>query len=97
MKYESTPIDTLDVDLPCELHNQVELLAKNAHDLWERQRVEDGWMYGEYRDDSKKLHPCLIAYQELPEAEKEYDRLSALGTLQAILKLGFTINSPAVS
>ena len=42
-------------------------------------------------DDEKKLTPCLVPYNELPEAEKEYDRITALETLKTIIKLGYRI------
>ena len=54
--------------------------------------MEQGWTYGEERNDALKHHPCLIPYEELPESEKEYDRDTALGTLKLICKLGFKIS-----
>jgi hypothetical protein len=38
-----------------------------------------------------QLHPCLVAYADLPENEREYDRNTAMETLKAIMKLGFEI------
>jgi ryanodine receptor 2 len=32
-----------------------------------------------------------VPYEQLPESEKEYDRQSAMGTLKAILALGYRI------
>ena len=37
------------------------------------------------------LHPCLVAYEDLPEEEKVYDRNTSVETLKLILKLGFEI------
>lgn len=48
-------------------------------------------IYGETRDDENKLHPCLVEYEVLPEAEKEYDRKTAMETLKLIVKLGYEI------
>ena len=42
-------------------------------------------------DDTLKHHPCLIAYEDLPEEEKVYDRNTSIETLKLILKLGFKI------
>jgi len=94
MTYRPAPIDTSAVSLPQELHTLIEKLAANAHDLWAAQRLADGWSYGPQRDDQKKRHPCLVHYDELPDTEKEYDRITALGTLRAILSLGYTILPP---
>ena len=90
-KYVPQPMDTSDVQLPEELNALVELMAKNVHEVWAESRIEQGWSYGEERNDALKTHPCLIPYEELPEVEKAYDRDTALGTLKLIRKLGFKI------
>jgi ryanodine receptor 2 len=89
--YTPQPIDTSDVRLPAELDELVEKIAKNVHEVWARNRMEQGWTYGEERNDELKHHPCLVPYEELPEIEKDYDRDTALGTLKLICKFGFKI------
>lgn len=89
--YVPQPVNTSDIHLPEELNGLVEQMAKNVHDVWAQNRMEQGWTYGEERSDALKQHPCLIPYEELPEEEKVYDRESALGTLRLICKLGFKI------
>lgn len=85
------PVDTSDVRLPEELDALVEQMAKNVHEVWAQNRIEQGWTYGEERDDALKHHPCLVPYEDLPEIEKAYDRDTALSTLKLISKLGFSI------
>lgn len=89
--YTPQPIDTNDVKLPEELGQLVEQMSKNVHEVWAATRIQQGWTYGEQRNDELKTHPCLVPYEELPEEEKEYDRNTALGTLKLIMKLGFKI------
>ena len=91
MDYTPKPIDTSSVSLPVELEPLVEQMAKNVHEVWAQKRIEEGWKYGEKRDDELRLHPCLVSYEQLPEIEKEYDRSTALETLKLIIKLGFSI------
>lgn len=91
MDYTPKPIDTSAVSLPVELEPLVEQMAKNVHEVWAQKRIEEGWKYGEKRDDELRLHPCLVSYEQLPEIEKEYDRSTALETLKLIIKLGFAI------
>ena len=91
MDYHPKPIDTSGIELPDELKELTELLAENAHDHSALQRMADGWTYGPGRDDAAKKHPDLAPYAELPDSEKEYDRLAAMQTLKAILVLGFRI------
>lgn len=90
--YVPQPMDTSDVQLPEELNVLIEQMAKNVHEVWAQNRMEQGWTYGEERNDALKHHPCLIPYDVLPESEKEYDRDTALGTLKLICKLGFKIS-----
>ena len=85
-------MDTNDTLLPEDLNVLIEQLAKNVHEVWARNRIEQGWTYGKERSDSLKQHPCLIPYEELPEVEKDYDRDTALETLKLISKLGFKIS-----
>ena len=89
--YKPQPIDTNDVKLPIELEGLVEEMSKNVHEVWAETRINQGWTYGEQRDDDLKTHPCLVPYEQLPESEKEYDRNTSIGTLKLILKLGFKI------
>ena len=89
--YAPKPIDTSQVALNDEIRQVVEQLAENVHDRWAAQRIADGWRLGPTRDDSKKTHPSLIPYKNLPEEEKEYDRQTALTTIQALLAIGFQI------
>ena len=89
--YTPQPIDTSDVRLPAELDELVEKIAKNVHEVWAQSRIEQGWTYGEERNDELKHHPCLVPYEDLPEIEKDYDRDTALGTLKLICKFGFKI------
>ena len=91
-KYIPQPIDTTGVELPKELEQLVEQMSKNVHEVWSETRIQQGWTYGEQRNDDLKTHPCLVPYEDLPEGEKEYDRNTCIGTLKLILKLGFKIS-----
>ena len=90
--YMPHPINTKDVVLPQELNTLAEDIAKNVHEVWSAGRMEDGWTYGEKRDDTERKHPCLVSYEELSEEEKEYDRNTSIETIKLILKLGFKIS-----
>lgn len=79
------------IQLSDELNGLVEAMAKNVHDVWAQSRMEQGWTYGLERNDQLKHHPCLVAYEDLPDVEKAYDRNTAVGTLKLIQKLGFKI------
>lgn len=92
MKYIPNPVETSDVRLPEELLPLIEEMAKNVHEVWAQNRINDGWTYGPVRDDVNKTHPCLVPYEKLPESEKVYDRATSQETLKLILKSGFVIS-----
>jgi hypothetical protein len=89
--YRPQPIPTGNVALPSELEELREVLARNAHEVWAERRLEEGWRLGAPRDEIRKLTPCLIAYEKLPESEKDYDRSTAMETLKTIVALGYRI------
>jgi len=95
MPYEPKPLDLTMVEIPADLNNLVEQLSEITHDNWLKQRVADGWRHGQSRNDMLKEHPCIVPYDELPESEKEYDRKISLGVIQAMLALGYHIESPS--
>ena len=90
-EYIPRPVDTEDVKLPEELLPLIEEMARNVHEVWAQNRINEGWSYGPERDDTLKKHPCLVPYEGLPESEKEYDRSTSQETLKLILKSGFRI------
>lgn len=90
-EYKPNPIDTSDIALPEELISLTEQIAENVHEVWAQGRINDGWTYGESRNDSEKKHPCLVPYSFLPESEKEYDRFTAMETIKLIIKLGYEV------
>lgn len=90
--YIPQPLDTSDIQLPEELLLLVEQMSKNVHEVWAKNRIEQGWCYGKERNDTLKQHPCLIPYEDLPESEQAYDRDTAISTLKLICKLGFRIS-----
>ena len=98
--YTPNPVDLSSITLPVGLVALRELIAEHVHDLWSKQRISEGWTYGPKRDDDKKFHPCLLPYGDLPEGEREYDRITAEGTIKLILHMGYefvTTNSISAS
>lgn len=89
--YNPQTIDTSQIPLPSDLEDLVEKLAQNNHDHWARKRIEEGWRYGPSRNDSKREHPDLVPYHQLPESEKEYDRKTVVEVLKAIIALDYDL------
>lgn len=89
--YIPVPVDTSGVELPQQLAELTEKMARNVHEVWAAERIAEGWTYGPQRNDSLKQHPSLIPYAELSDSERDYDRHTAVETLKLILMLGYRI------
>jgi hypothetical protein len=55
---------------------EIEILAKLEHERWVRQKQQQGWKYAIKRNDARKEHPSLIAWDapHFSEEEKDKDR-----------------------
>lgn len=86
--YVPDPLDLSEVPIPCDLSAEdLERLAKNVHENWARMRLAEGWRYGPRTDEASRTHSCLVPYEELPEAEKDYDRKIVSITLKGVCLL----------
>lgn len=70
----------LDAELRASIINGVINARKGctpqeSHENWVRFKLSQGWVHGEVKDFGAKTHPCLVPYDELPEAEKRKDSL----------------------
>jgi hypothetical protein len=89
--YEPHPIDVDSIPLNGDLEQLQDAIAENAHNVWAKARIKEGWTYGKEFDDEKKEDPTIMPYTALPDSEKEYDRLTAINTIKLVKKLGFDI------
>jgi len=89
--YIPKPEDTSNVVLSDEILSLTESIARNTHENWAKNKIEDGWTYGKELDEVKKTHPCLTEYENLSESDKEYDRVTAMEAIKLLIKLGYKI------
>lgn len=48
---------------------------EDSHISWMKEKVKDGWVYGEVKDPDKKTHPCLVPFRSLPTEQQVKDHL----------------------
>ncbi|MDA8708272.1 RyR domain-containing protein [Hellea sp.] len=72
-KRHASGIENPSSGLALDADGNLEKLATLEHDAWSMDRRLSGWRLGP-RDNSKKTHPDLIAYENLTEEIKGYDR-----------------------
>lgn len=56
-------------------HIRGELSPEQSHEQWSSNKLASGWTYGPVKDETKKEHPCLVPYSDLPQEQKTKDFL----------------------
>lgn len=46
-----------------------------SHESWLKEKTEQGWAFGSTKDVERKLHPCFVPYDQLPQEQKVKDTL----------------------
>lgn len=44
-----------------------------SHESWMKEKLDDGWQYGEVKDAEAKTHPCIVEFDELPKEQQAKD------------------------
>ncbi len=82
------PTDSEMASATAVVRDVLEVVAEANHDAWAAGRIADGWRYGRQRDDDRKQHPGLVAYEHLPDEEKQYDRRTAKAIVAELMRQG---------
>jgi hypothetical protein len=69
----------------------LEAMAEAEHNGWMAHRAENGWTWGETRDDAARRHPSMMPYAQLPESEKEKDRVNVRHYQEIAGRAGYRI------
>ena len=69
----------------------LEQLAAMEHERWMQAKMEAGWRYAPETDKQKKLHAALLPWDELPEEEKEKDRMMVRAIPRILARAGYTV------
>jgi len=52
-----------------------EAASSAQHDQWLEQKKAAGWKYGKTKNGTKKTHPMIVPYADLPEVERRKDAM----------------------
>ena len=72
---------------------EIEAMARLEHERWSQERRAAGWRYalGE-RDEVRKTHPSLVSWEELPDSEKEKNRITVRELPRLLARAGFEVS-----
>ena len=85
----SKPLASKEID--SLLEKNLELLAEAEHNGWMKQKLLNGWQYGEERDDQLRRHPAMVPYEKLDETDKNRDRNNVRSYPAIARQAGFAI------
>ena len=71
--------------------DEVELLARQEHDRWWRERERAGWTLAPTKDTSRKESPYLVPWESLTQAVRDLDREPVRAIPSFLTKVGFTL------
>ena len=58
--------------------------AEAQHEAWLKDKEAAGWVYGPVKDANKKEHPSMRPYAELPEVERNKDKIFRSTIMQSL-------------
>ncbi|KAM9587622.1 ryanodine receptor 1 isoform 3-T3 [Morphnus guianensis] len=92
--YKPAPLDLAHVKLTPAQLTLVDRLAENGHNVWARDRVQQGWTYSTLQDIKNKRNPRLVPYHLLDERTKKTNRDSLCQAVRTLLGYGYNIEPP---
>ncbi|XP_059411475.1 ryanodine receptor 3 isoform X2 [Carassius carassius] len=92
--YKPSPLDLSDVKLSAGQELLVDKLAENAHNVWAKDRIKQGWTYGIQQDVKNKRNPRLVPYALLDERTKKSNRDSLREAIRTLIGYGYNVEPP---
>lgn len=92
--YKPAPLDLSAAVLNPKMEELVDLLAENTHNLWAKERIQQGWTYGLNEDSENHRSPHLVPYSKVDEAIKKANRDTASETVRTLLIYGYNLDPP---
>uniref|UniRef100_A0AAQ5XYF2 Ryanodine receptor 3 n=1 Tax=Amphiprion ocellaris TaxID=80972 RepID=A0AAQ5XYF2_AMPOC len=89
--YKPSPLDLSDIKLTPGQELLVDKLAENAHNVWAKDRIKQGWTYGIQQDLKSKRNPRLVPYALLDERTKKSNRDSLREAIRTLIGYGYNI------
>ncbi|KAG1945378.1 ryanodine receptor [Pimephales promelas] len=92
--YKPAPMDLSHIKLASTQEAMVDKLAENAHNVWARDRIRQGWTYGIQQDIKSRRNPRLVPYVLLDERTKKSNKDSLREAVRTLLGYGYNLEAP---
>ncbi|MEJ1284490.1 hypothetical protein NN561_015475 [Cricetulus griseus] len=92
--YKPAPMDLSFIKLTPSQEAMVDKLAENAHNVWARDRIRQGWTYGIQQDVKNRRNPRLVPYTLLDDRTKKSNKDSLREAVRTLLGYGYHLEAP---
>nr|XP_007988098.2 ryanodine receptor 2 isoform X9 [Chlorocebus sabaeus] len=92
--YKPAPMDLSFIKLTPSQEAMVDKLAENAHNVWARDRIRQGWTYGIQQDVKNRRNPRLVPYTLLDDRTKKSNKDSLREAVRTLLGYGYNLEAP---
>ncbi|EPQ17120.1 Ryanodine receptor 2 [Myotis brandtii] len=92
--YKPAPMDLSFIKLTPSQEAMVDRLAENAHNVWARDRIRQGWTYGIQQDVKNRRNPRLVPYTLLDDRTKKSNKDSLREAVRTLLGYGYSLEAP---
>ncbi|XP_071437176.1 ryanodine receptor 2 [Pithys albifrons albifrons] len=92
--YKPAPMDLSFIKLTPSQEAMVDKLAENAHNVWARDRIRQGWTYGIQQDVKNRRNPRLVPYALLDDRTKKSNKDSLREAVRTLLGYGYSLEAP---
>uniref|UniRef100_F6UA28 Ryanodine receptor 2 n=1 Tax=Ornithorhynchus anatinus TaxID=9258 RepID=F6UA28_ORNAN len=92
--YKPAPMDLSFIKLTASQEAMVDKLAENAHNVWARDRIRQGWTYGIQQDVKNRRNPRLVPYALLDDRTKKSNKDSLREAVRTLLGYGYNLEAP---
>ncbi|NXW70401.1 RYR2 protein, partial [Hirundo rustica] len=92
--YKPAPMDLSFIKLTPSQEAMVDKLAENAHNVWARDRIRQGWTYGIQQDVKNRRNPRLVPYALLDDRTRKSNKDSLREAVRTLLGYGYNLEAP---
>ncbi|NXC05808.1 RYR2 protein, partial [Orthonyx spaldingii] len=92
--YKPAPMDLSFIKLTPSQEAMVDKLAENAHNVWARDRIRQGWTYGIQQDVKNRRNPRLVPYALLDDRTKKSNKDSLREAVRTLIGYGYNLEAP---
>ncbi len=71
----STHTKHINISSVKKIYDNPSITAKDIHDEWMKNKIKDGWKYGDVKDDELKTHHLIVDFDKMNDVDKMKDQI----------------------